>query len=279
MDRTQNVEIFQDTKRMWETDPELAKAAAESVRSQRLILEGDRVAGHRGERRYDTPARVLVSRKRSFEAAAGYPGDRVCVMNFASATNPGGGVVRGANAQEECLCRTSTLYEALRQQVMWDGFYRPHREAGDSLHNDDCIYTPGVLVFKSDTAMPELLPREEWYAVDVITIAAPNLRPKPSNAMNPGDGKPVRISEKELGNLHVKRLRRVLDVACENRAETLILGAFGCGAFQNPPRVVATAARIALADYLYCFKTVEFAVYCRREDENYNVFAATLSKY
>ena len=274
MDRNQNVEIFQDTRRMWETDAELKRAAAESVRRQCLILEGDRVADHRGGRRYETPARVMVSRKRSFEAAAGYPEDRVCVMNFASATNPGGGVIRGANAQEECLCRTSTLYEALRQQAMWEGFYLPHREEGDPLHNDDCIYTPGVVVFKSDAASPELLPREEWYPVDVITIAAPNLRQRPSNRMNPGEGKKVRITDRELEALHIKRLRRVLDVACEQGAETLILGAFGCGAFQNPPQVVARAAKTVLADYLHCFKTVEFAVYCRNRDEqNYDAFA------
>ena len=39
---------------------------------------------------------------------------------------------------------------------MWNRFYAPHRCAHDPLHNDDCIYTPGVIVFKSDTDYAEI---------------------------------------------------------------------------------------------------------------------------
>ncbi len=88
--------------------------------------------------------------KKSYEAAAAYKGQKVCVHNFASASNPGGGVERGASAQEECLCRCSGLYFCLTAQEMWDGFYKPHRNAGDPIHNDDIIYTPNVTVFKTD---------------------------------------------------------------------------------------------------------------------------------
>ena len=37
---------------------------------------------------------------------------------------------------------------------MWDGFYTPHKQARNPLHNDDIIYTPEVTVFKSDTNNP-----------------------------------------------------------------------------------------------------------------------------
>ena len=117
-----------------------------------------------------------------------YAGKKVCVLNFASATNSGGGVIKGSSAQEEAICRCSTLYPNLKEQRMWNQFYAPHRRAHDPLHNDDCIYTPGVMVFKSDTDYPQLLPEEKWYSVNVLTCAAPNLRERPSNEMNAGDG-------------------------------------------------------------------------------------------
>ena len=60
--------------------------------------------------------RIVVSQKRTFDAASEYKGMKTAVHNFASATNPGGGVVRGANAQEECLCRCSGLYFNLNEQ-------------------------------------------------------------------------------------------------------------------------------------------------------------------
>jgi uncharacterized protein (TIGR02452 family) len=82
---------------------------------------------------------------------------------------------------------------------MWDGFYQPHRDAHDPIHNDDIIYTPGVTVFKTDTAMPELMPESDWYDVDVITCAAPNLRNQPSNKYNTGDGnKQTVMKDKDL---------------------------------------------------------------------------------
>lgn len=119
---------------------------------------------------------------------------------------------------------------------------KPHRKAGDSLYNDDCLYTPGVIVFKSDISFPERMEEKDWYQVDVITCAAPNLRNMPSNLMNPFAGNaPADIEDDGLYELHLQRLERVFRVAAANGTEVLILGAFGCGAFCNPPAVVARA--------------------------------------
>jgi len=73
-----------------------------------------------------------------------------------------------------------------------------------------------------------------WYSVDIITCAAPNLRQNPSNSYNTGDGSnSAQITREELIEVHEKRLRRILEVALMEDRDTIILGAFGCGAFQE----------------------------------------------
>ena len=286
MGREENAAIFQDTEKLCKSIDELKNAIRKSKEKQRLILETDKLLENFAkegiqEKRYEEKAKVVISKKRSYEAASGYKGQEICVHNFASATTPGGGVVKGSSAQEECLCRCSTLYFNLNTPEMWEGFYAPHREAQNPVHNDDCIYTPGVVVMKTDTASPKLMPQEDWYSVNVITCAAPNLRLMPSNRMNMGDGfKRVKMTDKDLLALHEKRLSRILDIALEEKNEVVILGAFGCGAFENNPRVVAMAAKNVIKKYLHSFKTIEFAIYCSPGDEeNFNAFKNALKEY
>ena len=278
MKREENIDIFQDTLRIFQENECLIKATKVAQENQQVIPETEILDDTRTTL-YDNPATVIVSKKRSFEAASAYKDQKVCVHNFASASNPGGGVKNGANAQEECLCRCSNLYLCLKMPKLWDDFYLPHRTARNPLHNDDIIYTPGVRIIKSDTATPKLLPKSQWFNVDVITCAAPNLRERPGNSYNTGDGSvTVKITDKELLQLHEKRLRKILDVAYIKGNEIVILGAFGCGAFSNNPYVVATAAKNVIKDYLYKFKIIEFAIYCNpRDDSNYKSFMGILS--
>lgn len=277
MGRTENVTIFQDTQKLCRTNSRIKESLTNSISNQKLVLENEQL-GTVEKNVFEVPANIIVSKKKSFEAASGYKDQKVCVHNFASASNPGGGVVNGATAQEECLCRISTLYPCLVTDEMWKSFYEPHRRAHDPIHNDDIIYTPEVTVFKTDTANPVLMDEKDWYQVDVITCAAPNLRAKPSNSYNSGDGKTaVKVSDKELQAIHEKRLRRILDVALMNGDEVVILGAFGCGAFMNDPYVVARACKNVIAEYKNAFKAIEFAVYCSsRDDKNFRVFEATM---
>ncbi len=164
---------------------------------------------------------------------------------------------------------------------MRNEFYTPHKKAHDPMHNDDIIYTPYVTVFKTDTAVPELMPESDWYDVDVITCSAPNLRERPSNKYNNGDGNTaVKIKDSDLLVLHEKRLHRILDVAVLKGDDTIILGAFGCGAFMNSPDVVALAAKNVIPEYLNAFKNIEFAVYCSpRDDRNFKVFDRVLKPF
>lgn len=277
--RMKNVEIFEDSVALMNENENLQRSIEASISKQRLYLEAEEVGVRR---KVKSNTKTVVSKKRSFEAAAEYArdGKKVCVLNFASSTNPGGGVTRGSSAQEECLCRCSTLYPCLNIEKMWDAFYGPHRAAGNPLYNDDCLYTPGVVVFKSDVSFPERMEEADWYQVDVITCAAPNLRSVPSNFMNPCAGEtPTEIENEKLYKLHQQRIEKIFRIAAVNRAEILILGAFGCGAFCNPPEVVAKAFKAVQEKYTSYFETIEYAVFCGRyETENYQVFRKVLEK-
>lgn len=277
MGREENVTVFKDTERLCKENKKLSEAVRESVARQKLILESENMETPRLDV-FAEPAEVVVSKKRTFEAASKYKGNQIAVHNFASATNPGGGVVKGSNAQEECLCRCSGLYFCLNTPEMWNGFYTPHRNAHDPVHNDDIIYTPEIIVFKTDERVPKLMEEKDWYSVNVITCAAPNLRIYPGNSYNTGDGnKKAVMNDRDLLVLHEKRFRRILNIAVVEGNDTIILGAFGCGAFENKPEVVARASRNVIGEYLYAFKTIEYAIYCNPRDErNYETFERVL---
>ncbi|HCA53860.1 MAG TPA: TIGR02452 family protein [Ruminococcaceae bacterium] len=268
--RTELITIFNDTDSLCRSNEKLTASIKETIAHQYVVTESDKVIKKPEDHRFDTPAEVIVSQRRSFEAAKRYSSERVCVLNFASSTHVGGGVTTGAGAQEECLCRCSTLYFAIGDNETKKNFHDTHYrqlKSGrmNSIYNDDCIYSPGITVFKSDTELPKLLPENEWYNVDVITCAAPNLNSRYEK---------IFISDKVLKELHKKRAKRILDIAVSEGEDVIILGAFGCGAFRNPPDIVAQAYREVIDDYKYDFKTIEFAVYCppQQGSSNYHAF-------
>ncbi len=277
--RLKNAQIFSDTEQRYKTDSTLIQSLKESISGQVFIDES--VSINESMKKGSKKAKIIVSGKRSLEVAELYAkqGEKVCVLNFASATNPGGGVVNGSSAQEECICRCTTLYPCLNTQEMWNKFYLPHRRANNPLYNNDCIYTPNVSEFKSDTNFPEPLSKKDWWKVNILTRAAPNLRERPSNAMNPNAGTTAaKITHVELEKLLYLRIKRIFDIAVGKENEVLILGAFGCGAFRNPPEIVAKVFYNVMQDYLDKLDVVEYAVFhIEREFANYEAFSKIMS--
>jgi len=264
--------IFQETMRVCAEEEELSRAAETSAARQRIVWQED--GEPLWQPRFVNPAARFASGKRSFEAARAYAlhGKKVCVLNFASSVCPGGGVTYGSQAQEESLCRVSSLYCALSAESA-KPFYARHWEMIRSgtmkrENRDDCIYTPGVIVLREDAGDEPLLPKAERYTVDVITCAAPDLR-----AVE--DGSCYAPTQEELLELLARRWRRILAVAASNDVDVLILGAFGCGVFANPPQLVAEAFEKAAEGIDRSFETIEFAVYSRDENApNRRAFAA-----
>ena len=276
----QRIDVFNDTQNWINSDKNLSDAFDYAKKHTQVFYEDDYP-------RYDhrpliPDQRVCVSPDRSFQAAMRLRGEnkdaKIAVMNFANAFHAGGGVTKGSSAQEESLCRTSTLYPLLYRRTLRDSFYKHHYDLNTPKASDSLIYTEGVIICKTDEDLPQRMPKEKWVSVDVITVAAPDLRSK-TNMYADLIGGGSMMNKAELFGYHVKRAIHILTCAAAMGADILVLGAFGCGAFENDPEVVAQAYRIALSVFPKVFSIVEFAVYCPPSGSvNYEVFKRVLGE-
>ncbi len=170
------------------------------------------------------------------------------VLNFASAKNPGGGFLGGAQAQEESLARSSSLYPCLTANFE---MYQYNRGQKSCLYSDWMIYSPLVPVFRNDDGSLTQKP----YTVSFLT----------SPAVNAGV-----INQKEPQNVHLiksvntERARKFLWIANREKHQTLILGAWGCGVFQNDPPMIARIFKDLLTgEFANCFERLVLAIYDR----------------
>lgn len=197
---------------------------------------------------------IFLTDADSFEAAR--PFELPLVMNFANAYNPGGGFLRGALAQEECLCRNSTLYASITSKKGLE-MYKYNAEKRSPLSSDYMIFSPFVLVFRD----PDMNLLDDPYEVSVATIAAPNRA-----------GEASVLPKEDVEAAMYARLRKFFCLAEHEGASTLILGAWGCGAFGNDTRVVAQMFYDLLFKERFCenFDTIVFAIY--KDPEKISIF-------
>lgn len=202
-------------------------------------------------------AEITVSNEDSFAAARKFGGDCL-VMNFASAHSPGGGFLTGANAQEESLCRESTLYRSLSSKTA-DEMY-----AYNGRHRNPCKYnamilSPNVCVFRD--IKDKLL--DEPFSTAVITVPALNK-----------NGRAKNIPQNVIDEVMVSRLRNLFVTAAHYGYKNLILGAWGCGAFGHDPERVADYFCYVLfhEDFGAYFDEIVFAILDSGEKRNLNAF-------
>lgn len=220
----------------------IADSVARAVAATREVAPGDALP-ERAAR--GAVPRVHVVNATSLEAARALAaaGASPCVLNFASAKNPGGGFLGGAVAQEEMLARSSALHACLDGRSM----YAHHRAQRSPLYTSWVIHSPAVPVFRTDDG--ELL--EEPYLASFLTCAAVNA----GAARQRGPA----VADAIVGAMRA-RTARVLAVAEAMGERALVLGAWGCGVFRNDPEMVAEHFDEALAEMRGAFEVVVFAV-------------------
>ena len=163
------------------------------------------------------------------------------VLNFASATHPGGGFLGGARSQEEYLARSSGLHACIKDNDM----YRFHRSRRDPLYTNYAIYSPSVPVFRDDDGALFNDP----YTVGIITCPAVNA------------GKMVPERRNETGPAMWLRILKVLSIGVKHAHDSIVLGAWGCGAFKNDGHEIADLFRRAIRqDFIGSYKRVVFAI-------------------
>jgi len=188
--------------------------------------------------------------------AKGLPESDIVVLNMANEQTPGGWYLGGAGAQEEALCRRTSLYITIGPE---HGFH-PIKQPG-------AIFSPDVLVMrKSDDRDCEQLPPNQMWWTSVVSVAAV-FRPR----LNIFETDFARVEDKEDMRARIQTLFRVI---VWSGKRNLILSALGCGAFRNPPEAVAQLFKEVLQEdeFRARFQGIYFAILDRKGSRNFDAF-------
>lgn len=185
-------------------------------------------------------------------------GEKPVVLNMASRRNPGGGVMKGAGAQEETLFRRTNLFRSLYQFSTYAEQYTTRKSIQQYPldRNFGGIYSPDITVFR-DTEQKGYALLEEPFKIAVVSVAGMN--------------QPDLTPDGMIADWHVEpiknKIRTIFRIALVNGHDTIVLGALGCGAFRNPPRHMARLFHEVMEEkeFKNRFKSLYFAIL---EDHN-----------
>jgi uncharacterized protein (TIGR02452 family) len=221
----------------------------------RIVQQRDRLLRDRTH----APVAFEVVNETTLHAAwrlrEGEPRARVLALNFASARHPGGGFLKGSQAQEESLARASGLYACIsRFREMYDA----NAHFPSCLYTDHMIYSLDVPVFRDDEDALLECP----YLLSFVTAPAVNVGALRRNA-------PDTLHQVEP--VMLERMEKVLSVAVVHGHDVLVLGAWGCGVFGNDPeRVAGWFHRHLMGEGTFrrAFRKVVFALLDRTESRS-----------
>ncbi|MCD8149823.1 MAG: TIGR02452 family protein [Clostridiales bacterium] len=212
----------------------------------------------------NTDALALAQRKYRDLKANGTSVPKILVLNLASATRPGGQTRKGASAQEEDLCRRTSLLLSLESETA-KKYYDYNNARKTRMGSDAVMVSPDVEVIKD--ASSETL--QDPFPISVMSCAAPMVRLGLEG-----------MSQQEYEQMLYQRIQGMLLVAASQGYRHLVLGAFGCGVYGNDAAVVSDLFYRAILNLTYkgvegirLFDSIDFAVLCRPEkDYNYREF-------
>ncbi|KAI6046307.1 hypothetical protein EDC04DRAFT_1682660 [Pisolithus marmoratus] len=204
----------------WASGAPSHKPANHAISTEISVIEASTLAG----------ARLLHDSLSSHSTLHG----RIALLNFASATKPGGGFLNGSQAQEESIARSSTLYPSLMTDAAQQFYKLHHNDRKGGFYYHAMIYSPSIVILRNDAG--------DWvspFEVDVLTSAAVNagdVRSKNRRSTSPLDPQSL---EKQIEAAMRERMARILCLFEQLGAENLVLGSFGTGVFQNDVEFVA----------------------------------------
>lgn len=162
-------------------------------------------------------------------------GLRPAILNLADDSFPTGCVATGSTAQEESLCRSSTLSKHIDIK-----FY--------PIKDNELLYSFDVVVFK-DSLENNYKILDKSFSIDIISC--------------PGLRHPMLLDgclkDEDINRLRIK-IENIFQAAHKNGNSTIVLGALGCGAWKNPPSDVAKVFKEISIKYDGMFKEVVFAI-------------------
>ena len=179
-----------------------------------------------------------------------------CVLNMASRQNPGGGVLNGSGAQEENLFRRSNLFASLYQFAGYAEQYgiTKNEKQYPLDRNFGGIYSCDVTIFRSSESSGYAL-LDTPFKTSIVSVAAIN-RP---------DLEDIKGQLRIVNNLiepTKEKMRTILRIAGKHNHNALVLSAFGCGAYCNPPEHIAMLFKEVFAEteFQNRFALVIFAI-------------------
>ena len=189
---------------------------AASIESAVIYEDGDGRELELGEPRFEETRAVVEwdTLARAIERANG----KVCVLDPANFTRPGGNYLGGGWSPEEQICAESNLFPVL--EGLKGTYHDNNRQSGrGGLNTDRAVYLHDIVFTTGGVTKMR----------DVLVVAPVNRRFALENHRSEAE------CDMDLAN----RVEAIMRIAAANEVDTLVLHAFGCGFFENDPKVVA----------------------------------------